>query len=235
MLTLLAHIANFPPMLRVYKLFFSVLMVVVLQSCYTMLYPPQTQPETLTTMVSEPAMRSTFGGAGAYGWDPYWEPALPFTSYYSGYGASYYSPYNYYDYHHPHYAPVYVVGESATPEPARDFNRDDKQGGSRLRVRNDNAVPANISGQGNNTSNNGGLSTAAAPIVAPVKPKPAIGSVAPIKNKETKAVKPAPKKYTPSKPVTKPSKSRESKPVKSSKQSKQSESPASKKRTRTRK
>jgi len=222
-------------MLRAYKIIFSVLTVVVLQSCYTMLYPPQTQPETLTTMVSEPAMGSTFGGTGAYGWDPYWEPALPFTSYYSGYGASYYSPYNYYDYHHPHYAPVYVVGESAVPEPARDFNRDDKQGGSRLRVRNGTSVPASISGQGNSTGDRGGLSTAAAPIVAPVKPKPTIGSVAPIKSKETKAVKPAPKKYTPAQPKSKPAKSREAKSVKSSKESKKSDSPAPKKRTRSRK
>lgn len=118
---------------NVYKRLPVLLLIFLLQSCYTLLHPPATQPYTKTTRVVEPAMASSLGGSGAYGWDPYWEPGLPFTSYSRQYGGSYYSRYNYYDYQDDYYAPVYIVGETETPKIGREFNRDDEQGGSRNR------------------------------------------------------------------------------------------------------
>ncbi len=148
----------------------------LLQSCYTLLHPPETLPQTMTTVVTEQAMASSLGGAGVYGWDPYWEPALPFSSYHRGYGASYYSPYNYYDYQHPYYAPVYVVSENTDPAPARDFGRDDLQGGGRNRNLNSATVSSGTSGAGSGSSSSGGMSTAAPVISQPpvVTPQPPV-------------------------------------------------------------
>ncbi|MCF7807616.1 MAG: hypothetical protein K9M49_07860 [Candidatus Marinimicrobia bacterium] len=115
-------------------LFLIVLVGALLQSCYTMLYPPKTLPETVTTVISEPVYVSSVGGGGMYGWDPYWEPVLPYTNYYSGYGRSYYNPYNYYDYHHSYYRPVYVKAEEPRQVPGREYGRDDKDAGQRQRT-----------------------------------------------------------------------------------------------------
>lgn len=228
--------AKFHPSMRIYKQFLVILMVLALQSCYTMLYPPQTLPQTVTTVVSEPAMVSTIGGTGVYGWDPYWEPALPFTSYYTGYGASYYSPYNYYDYHHPHYAPVYVVSETSTPAPGRDFDRDEKQGGSRVREPNPPPASSNLGSKAGSTGLGSSMSTATAPIIQPASTKsPVIKS--PVRgNTEVKPVSP-PKKKVRSNTGNKqkPVKVTKSKSVKNTKESKKSDPPAPKKRTRTRK
>lgn len=211
-----------------------ILFVAMFQSCYTMLHPPQTQPETVTTVVSEPAMVSTIGGTGVYGWDPYWEPTLPFTSYHTGYGASYYSPYNYYDYHHPHYAPVYIVSETSDPAPARDFDRDEKQGGSRIRERN-NSVTADNSGSGGSSSGPGnGMSTGSSPIIT--QPEKRKEVIPPIKT-ERAEVKPVitPKKKVQPPKVTKPAKVTKTVKVKQKKESTKTDSPPPKKRTRTRK
>ena len=173
--------------------------VLSLQACYTMLYPPATLPNTVTTVTSAPAVASSLGGSGYYGWDPYWEPALPFTSYHRGYGASYYNPYNYYDYRDPYYAPVYVVGESADPVPGRKLSRDDEQGGSRTRDLNS---PGVSSGSGSKYPTVTASSSTS--ISAPIKNVP---------------VKPVPVKVIPSKPSVKRSvsagkPSRETKPAK---------------------
>ncbi|MCF7923434.1 MAG: hypothetical protein K9M55_12110 [Candidatus Marinimicrobia bacterium] len=218
--------------MRASKIFIVIAMVMILQSCYTMLYPPQTLPQTVTSVVSEPAMVSTVGGAGMYGWDPYWEPALPFTSYHYGYGASYYSPYNYYDYHHPHYAPVYVVSETRQPAPARDFNRDENQGGSRVRDLN---VPPTTSSSGSKAGPVGqgsSMSTAAPAIIAPIITNP-VTTPPPTRKTRTQAVK-----NMPSDPPAKqyiPIKVKQAPPVKQEKETENSDPPPAKKRTRTRK
>ena len=236
MLTFRTLKANFLPLMQVSKLIMVFFMVVVLQSCYTMLYPPQTLPQTSTIVVSEPAMVSTIGGSGMYGWDPYWEPALPFTSYHTGYGASYYSPYNYYDYHHPHYAPVYVVSETRDPAPARDFDRDEMQGGSRVRERNDFSSPASSGNKGSSGGIGSGLSSAASPIVKPIISDPVVIKPPIIRKPRNNDAKPA---INRSKPVKvnkpKPAKSTKSKAVKKQKESEKSDQPPPKKRTRTRK
>ena len=221
--------------MKVKKITGLMLMVVALQSCYTMLYPPQTLPQTVTTTVSQPVMVSTIGGSGMYGWDPYWEPALPFTSYHTGYGASYYSPYNYYDYHHPHYAPVYVVGESRQPAPARDFDRDERQGGSRLRERNNSSSISSPGNQGNSVGLESGMSSATSPIVKPIIDDPVV--IQPVRNFNTrnKEVKPVVNKVKPVQPrKPKPVKASKSQAVKKQQTSEKSDSPPPKKRTRTR-
>lgn len=117
------------------KILFLVLMVgTFMQSCYTMLNPPKTLPETVSTVISEPVYVSSIGGGGMYGWDPYWEPMLPYTNYRSGYGSSYYNPYNYYDYHHSYYRPVYVKAEEPRKVQGREYGRDGKDAGSRQRT-----------------------------------------------------------------------------------------------------
>ncbi|MBT4033494.1 MAG: hypothetical protein HOB84_10635 [Candidatus Marinimicrobia bacterium] len=235
MLTFLTLKANFPPLMQLKKIIMVFLLIVVLQSCYTMLYPPQTLPQTMTTVVSEPAMVSTIGGSGMYGWDPYWEPALPFTSYHTGYGASYYSPYNYYDYHHPHYAPVYVVSETRDPAPARGFDRDEKQGGSRVRERNNSSSPASSGNKGNTGSIGGGMSSAASPIINPTISDPVVIRAPIIKKSRNDDAKPIIKNVKPVK-VNKPKPVKTSKPqaVKKQKKSEKSDPPPPKKRTRTR-
>ena len=232
MLTFHTLRANFPPLMRVYKLLLVIFMVGVIQSCYTMLYPPQTLPQTVTTVVSEPAMVSTIGGTGMYGWDPYWEPALPFTSYHRGYGASYYSPYNYYDYHHPHYAPVYVVSETRDPAPARDFNRDEKQGGSRVREMNGSSAPASTGSKSGSQGLRSGMTSGSSGVISPIIPPPVV--TPPKKNKTKtpqKMVADPPKKArTRQVKVTQP----KPKPVKKQKETQKSD-PPSQKRTRVRK
>lgn len=220
--------------MRITKVILTITLVAVLQSCYTMLNPPQTQPETVTTVVSRPAMVSTIGGGGIYGWDPYWEPALPFTSYHTGYGYSYYSPYNYYDYHHPHYAPVYIVGESSDPDRTRDFDRDEKQGGSRVRERN-NTPTSGSSGSGDTSVGLGsGMSTGTSPIITqPVKPA-IIAPPVRTNRSEVKQVV-APKKNVQPPKTTKPAKVTKSVKVRQTKESTKTDSPPPKKRTRTRK
>ena len=222
--TLLRH-------MRITKLIVVLLMVAILQSCYTMLYPPQTLPQTITTVVSEPAIVSSIGGSGMYGWDPYWEPALPFTSYHRGYGASYYSPYNYYDYQHPYYAPVYVVSETRDPVPARDFNRDEKQGGSRVRDLNGSSVPSSSSSKSGSMGQGSEMSSAASGAIAPIIKNPVV-TLPPKKNK-TKApqnvVADPPRKRVKQVKINSP------KPVKKQKEVKKSDSPPPKKRTRNRK
>ena len=214
-----------------YKLFVLFLTIGLLQSCYTLIYPPQSQPQTVTTVVSEPAMASTVGAVGGYGWDPYWEPALPFTSYHQGYGASYYDPYNYYDYHHPRYAPVYVVSETTDPSPAREFRRDESQGGSRTRALNG---TANTSGSGTSKAGSlvgigSGLSTSSPAIIAPITKNPVVTT--PVKRKpEKRMLTSPPKKNIKQAKVSPP------KPVKKSKEADKPKSPPpEKKRTRTRK
>ncbi len=232
MLTFHALRANFPPLMRVYKLLLVILMVGVIQSCYTMLYPPQTLPQTVTTVVSEPAMVSTIGGTGMYGWDPYWEPALPFTSYHRGYGASYYSPYNYYDYHHPHYAPVYVVSETRDPAPARDFNRDEKQGGSRVREMNGSSVPASTGSKSGSQGLRSGMTSGSSGVISPIIPPPVVTPQKENKTKTPQKMVADPPKKTRTKQVkvTKP----QPKPVKNQKETQKSDTP-SQKRTRVRK
>ena len=240
MLTFLTMKANFTPLMQVKKIIGLFFMVAVLQSCYTMLYPPQTLPQTVTTVVSEPAMVSTIGGSGVYGWDPYWEPALPFTSYHTGYGASYYSPYNYYDYHHPHYAPVYVVSESRDPVPARVFNRDEIQGGSRVRERNDSASPSS-SGSKTNPIGIGagignGMSSAASPIIKPNPSDPVVIQPPRTKKPRVEYAKPVIKNVKPVKEKkSKPVKASKVKAVKQQKESEASDSPPPQKRSRIRK
>lgn len=202
-------------------------MVTLLQSCYTMLYPPQSLPQTITTVVSEPAMASTVGGVGMYGWDPYWEPALPFTSYHRGYGASYYSPYNYYDYHHPHYAPVYVIGETRDPAPARDFSRDEKQGGSRTREMNGTSAPSNSGSKGGSPVQEGGMSSASTPIVAPIIKNPVVSPPNKYQAPQNVVADPPRNKIKQVK-VNKP------KPVKKQKEAKKTDPPPPQKRTRIR-
>ncbi|NQV42740.1 MAG: hypothetical protein HQ506_10315 [Candidatus Marinimicrobia bacterium] len=227
---------NFTPLMQLIKITGLFLMVVTLQSCYTMLYPPQTLPQTVTSVVSEPAMVSTIGGSGMYGWDPYWEPALPFTSYHTGYGASYYSPYNYYDYHHPHYAPVYVVGESRQPAPARDFDRDEKQGGSRTRERNNSSSLSGSGSKGNTVGLGSGMSSATSPIVKPIINDPIVNQPVKIYSPRNKEVKPVVNKVKPTKTnKPKPVNASQSKAVKKQQASEKSDSPPPKKRTRTRK
>lgn len=196
----------------------------LLQSCYTLLYPPETLPQTVTTVVTEQAMASSLGGSGFYGWDPYWEPALPFTSYHRGYGASYYSPYNYYDYHHPYYAPVYVVSEAPDPSPARDFSRDDQQGGGRSRDVNGASVSS-----GGGVSSSSGISTAAPVIKKPVKNPVA---VTPPRLRQTT---PSDRKVVQPRQRVKTSTSQKVKPPTKSNDKSGSESDTPPKRTRTRK
>jgi hypothetical protein len=64
MLTILSHLANFPPLMQVKqkKIFILIVGISLLQSCYTMVNPPQTLPQSVTTIISEPAMASSFGG-----------------------------------------------------------------------------------------------------------------------------------------------------------------------------
>ena len=232
MLTLSWFKPNFSPLMRgkSIKILLLLSAFIMLQSCYTLLYPPETLPQTVSTVVSEQAMASSLGGVGAYGWDPYWEPALPFTSYHHGYGSSYYSPYNYYDYQHPYYAPVYIVGEGADPLPGRQFGRDDKQGGGRDRQRN--SVPA-----GSGSKNSGGVSpvgigsSTANPIIQdpPVK-NPIV--IPPAKSKSTivrdrETVRPIKK--------NRPVRIEKSQPPKENKEKSGSDNKSSKKRVRTRK
>ncbi|NQV13897.1 hypothetical protein HQ531_00460 [bacterium] len=198
MLTLSQKWARFSPYMgaKPKRLFLLLISVFLLQSCYTLLHPPATLPQTVTTVISDPIMTTTLGSSGGYGWDPYWEPALPFTSYHRGYGASYYNPYNYYDYNHPHYAPVYIVGEEASPLPAREYGRDDRQGGSRdrgINIPDGSDAPSN-SGE----SSSGGMSTAAPeisgsnnvdpPIVPPNKSRNRRNTKIKIPSKETTPV-----------------------------------------------
>ncbi len=231
MLTFQCMRTNFPPLMRASKIIMVSLIVLVFQSCYTMLYPPQTLPQTVTTVVSEPAMVTTIGGSGVYGWDPYWEPALPFTSYHRGYGASYYSPYNYYDYHHPHYAPVYVVSETREREPARTYNRDEKQGGARNRDLNGTGFPSSSTGSKSGSLGQGSaMSGAVSSPVSPVISNPIVAP--PTKNKQKsqkKFVADPPKKRTKKVKVTKP------KRVKAQKEVEKKAAPAPEKRSRTRK
>ncbi len=215
--------------MQIIKSIVVLLVVVILQSCYTMLYPPQTLPQTVTTIVSEPAMASTIGGSGMYGWDPYWEPALPFTSYHQGYGASYYSPYNYYDYQHPYYAPVYVVSETSDPIPARDFNRDEKQGGSRARDLNNSSVSASSGSKAGSLGQGSGMSSAVSEIIAPVK-NPVV--TPPQRNKakvSQNMLADPPRKNIKIGRINRPV------PVKKQKKVEKSDSPPPQKRTRTRK
>ncbi len=201
MLTSLSTRAKFRPIMmqRKIKFIFIVVSVIALQSCYTMLYPPATLPNTVTTVTAAPAVASSLGGLGYYGWDPYWEPTLPFTSYHRGYGASYYNPYNYYDYRDPYYAPVYIVSEAADPVPGRKYGRNDDQGGSRTRVPNSPSVSSGSSHTSSSVST-GGSTT----IAAPIKNEP-VKSV---------AVVPIPKKPTIKKDVKAGKPSRETKPAK---------------------
>jgi hypothetical protein len=236
MLTFLTMNTNFHPLMRIKKIVAMFFMVAVLQSCYTMLYPPQTLPQTVTTVVSQPAMVSSIGGSGVYGWDPYWEPALPFTSYYAGYGASYYSPYNYYDYHHPHYAPVYVVSESREPVPARNFDRDDLQGGSRVRERNDSALNSSSGNPGNATGIGSGLSSAASPIINPIVTDPVVSKTPIILKPANNEARPVIKDVNPVKVrQPRPAKAQKAKAVKQPEASEKSDSPAPQKRNRIRK
>jgi len=140
--------------------------ILFLQSCYTMLNPPQTLPQTYNTVTTQVVGGSSIGGSVYSGWDPYWEPVLPYTDYYGGYGATYYSPYNYYDYHHPYYAPVYIQSDQATPVIGRTYGREDKQGSDRLRdsKSSTNSQPIGIGA--------GGVSTAAPAASTPVVIKP---------------------------------------------------------------
>jgi hypothetical protein len=235
MLTFLTMKTNFRPRMQVKKILMMFLMVAVLQSCYTMLYPPRTLPQTVTTVVSEPAMVSTIGGSGVYGWDPYWEPALPFTSYHTGYGASYYSPYNYYDYHHPHYAPVYVVSESRDPTPARDFDRDEMQGGSRLRERNDASSLSGSGSKGNTVGLGSGMSSAASPVIMPIITDPVVIQPPIIYKPRNDEAKPVIKNVKPVKvKKSKPAKTPKAKAVKKQEASEKSDSPPPKKRSRIR-
>jgi len=228
MLTFLSHRTNFHPRMKPVRPIILLLLLAVLQSCYTMLYPPQSLPQTYTTTVTEPVVVSSIGGTGMYGWDPYWEPALPFTSYYMSYGASYYSPYNYYDYHHPHYAPVYIVGESSPREPARDFDRDEKQGGSRVRERHDGATVGRPGG-GQNPPAGDGFSTGGSAIVNPPVSQPPL--VAPSRTRQPE-VKPV---ATPPKVTSRPPKTAKPEQVKESDSStKTADAPAPKKRLRIR-
>lgn len=122
-------------MKRSAKIWLLIILVgALMQSCYTMLNPPKTLPETVSTVISEPVYVSSVGGGGMYGWDPYWEPTLPYTNYYSGYGRTYYNPYNYYDYHHSYYRPVYVISEEAQRVVGREYGRDEKNNGNRERT-----------------------------------------------------------------------------------------------------
>ncbi len=205
------------------RLILLVLVAVLLQSCYTLLHPPETLPLTVTSVVTEPAMVTSLGGSGYYGWDPYWEPVLPFTSYHRGYGASYYSPYNYYDYHHPYYAPVYVGSEETTPIAGRKYDRDDQLGGSRDRELNSSGASSGSSGGQTSVGLNNGLSTAAPAVSSPVvktsvvkSPRPSVGN-----NKSGREVKPIKQKRT-------------SPPPPKNKDSDNSDESSSKKRVRTR-
>lgn len=140
----------------------TVLMLTVIQSCYTVVNAPATLPETVTTTISGPVYASSGGVASVYGWDPYWEPSLAYTPYHRSYGASYYNPYNYYDYQHSYYAPVYGGGDyEATPVAGRGYDRDDQQGGSR------------------NRQSNGG-STALAPIKSGGMPAVGVSTASPV-------------------------------------------------------
>lgn len=146
-------------------------LTVSLQSCYTMLNPPKTLPETVSNVISEPVVVSSIGGSGYYGWDPYWEPVLPYTNYYSSYGRSYYSPYNYYDYHHSYYRPIYVVDDDPVPVEGREFSRDEKHSGRRNRtVKPDGNLNASAAGSVSSSPPASSPPTST-PILAPPKPR----------------------------------------------------------------
>lgn len=247
-------------MVKQNKIFTIIIGVLMLQSCYTMVNPPQSLPQSVTTIISEPVMASSIGGAGVYGWDPYWEPALPFTNYHRGYGASYYSPYNYYDYHHPYYAPVYVSGEVNSPAPGREFGRDDPQGGGRNREMTGSRTASGSGGSAGGAGNETGMSSAEPGIISPVKPTPVtnppyktvvsdkasnaappIRQITPIKINDSKPVKNEQKSRNrkvsaPPKQQITPPNNNNSQPQKSVKSTDSSESSSTaKKRTRTRK
>ncbi len=214
------------------KFVFVLLGMLALQSCYTLVYPPKTLPESITTIVSEPAMASSLGSSSMYGWDPYWEPVLPYTNYHRGYGASYYDPYNYYDYHHHYYTPVYVEGEDVIPVAARKFDREDRQGSTRVRESRN-----STSSQPHSTSSE--VLTSSAPASKPEKSAPAISR--PIKTSvKSKSVKSEPsKRKTQSevKPVTRTKTKSEPKspPPKKSPSKKDKQSSENSSRTRTKK
>lgn len=231
MLTIEGQKANFQPLMnfRNYRLLILLIAVLVLQSCYTLIYPPQTLPQSVTTVVSEPAMATSVGVSGGYGWDPYWEPALPFTSYHRGYGATYYSPYNYYDYHHPRYAPVYVVSEITPPSSARDFGRDEQQGGGRTRELNGSSDVSSSGTRGGTTGLGSTSASTAAPVRTPVIAPPVYSP--PKKSRPVKSISTDPPKRT-----IKPVKITKPKPVKKSKEAeKKAPAPPKNKRSRTRK
>ncbi|MCF7823993.1 MAG: hypothetical protein K9N35_07435 [Candidatus Marinimicrobia bacterium] len=133
MLTSLINQAKFVSLMRnKFKTSILLISILMLQSCYTLIYPPQTLPAT-STVTTEFVEGSTVNVVGYSDWDPYWEPVLPYTNYYRGYGASYYDPFNYYDYHHPYYAPVYVTSEEPRPIKGREIGREDEQISDRIR------------------------------------------------------------------------------------------------------
>jgi len=197
MLTNSKDSTKFGPMMKRNKKWILVAgLVLMVQSCYTIVNAPDTLPETVTQTISQPVYTSSIGSPGVYGWDPYWEPSLAYTPYYGGYGASYYSPYNYYDYHHSYYAPVYGSGGSYVSEPVagRGFDRDATQGGSRDRQQR--SETSSQSGEkGGGYSGAGGASS-----VAPILPNPVVSQPAPSKpihptnvagSKRTRDVKPS--------------------------------------------
>ena len=211
-------------MRRYTKIFaLTLLLTVSLQSCYTMLNPPKTLPETVTTVISEPVIVSSLGGSGYYGWDPYWEPVLPYTNYHRSYGRSYYSPYNYYDYHHSYYRPIYVVeGESEVPVVGRDFSRDQKKSGRRDRT----VRPGTTANTGTPSS----MSTAA-PVVAPPVTAPIIQPAKPVRKQTEVKSDPRPSKKS---SATKQQRVRSSNNS-SSKKKESSSSDSKNKRSRTKK
>ncbi len=174
MLTLIKKGTTFNPSMyrRINRLVFLLLLGVILQSCYTVIYAPETLPQSVTSVTSEPAMASSLGGSGAYGWDPYWEPVLPYTGYYNSgyassyYGSSYYNPYNYYDYQHSYYQPVYINSEETTPVTGRSYGRESSRSTGRTREA---KTPKP-------SSNGGSLSTASPAISAPAVTTPVVTS-----------------------------------------------------------
>ncbi len=225
------------------KVFVLIAGILLLQSCYTLLHPPETLPQTVTTVVTEQAMASSLGGTGLYGWDPYWEPALPFTSYHRGYGSSYYSPYNYYDYQDPYYAPVYIVGETSDPAPARQFGRDDQLGGARNRQLNGAATASSSDNDQGGKRTAIGMSAAApvsqAPVKNPIIKSPPTQKTSPISNREVvrpgRTVKPIQKEKIKPGRTVKPIKSKKIKPSQKNKDKSDSDQSSPKKRVRTRK
>lgn len=121
-------------MMTLKKMLLVLGLTILLSSCYTMLYPPATAPITQTTITTETVGSSSLGGYYS-GWDPYWVPSLQYTGYYYDRWSSYYDPYNYYDYHHSHYTPIYIVGEERKKQPSRDYSRDEEIGDDRDRDR----------------------------------------------------------------------------------------------------